>query len=488
MSTRPERPGFAFARRQGATLAGWDGDIAQVVARDDAAPEVFAELRRHCRAPLRTERLDAASYDRRLQALYGEGAAATTIEIDAGDLASLAALVPEAPDLMDSHDDAPVIRLLNALLADAVQRGASDLHIEPFENRLSVRLRVDGVLQEVLSPPPAIGAALVSRLKVMARLDIAEKRLPQDGRLSLRIAGRPVDVRVATIPVGASGERVVLRLLDAQAGRLDLAALGLPPDLRARVEDLLRLPNGVLLVTGPTGSGKTTTLYAALQHLNDPARNILTVEDPIEYRLDGIGQTQVNAKVALDFARGLRAILRQDPDVVMVGEIRDRETAEVAVQAALTGHLVLSTLHTNSAIGAVARLRDIGVEPWLLAAALQGVLAQRLVRVLDPAMSESYVPTPEECALFGRGWDAGLRFRRRVAGLGRDGGYRGRTGLYELVVIDDTLRRLIHDGAGEHQLLAHARQQGSGLLDDGWRLVSTGVTSVAEVQRVIGED
>jgi len=293
-------------------------------------------------------------------------------------------------------------------------------------------------------------------------------------------------VRVSTIPVGG-GERVVLRLLDKQAGRLDLEQLGVPPAMLAQLDGLLHRPHGIVLVTGPTGSGKTTTLYAGLTRLNDASRNILTVEDPIEYTLDGIGQTQVNSKVDMSFARGLRAILRQDPDVVMVGEIRDLETAQIAVQASLTGHLVLSTLHTNSAIGAITRLRDMGIEPFLLASSLIGVVAQRLVRVLDPAQSETYEPGEAECRALGHAWQPGLRFARPRPDAGRGGGYSGRTGLYEVIAIDDTLRRLIHEGASEQELLHHARQRSAALGDDGWNKVGAQITSAEEVLRVSRE-
>ncbi len=302
---------------------------------------------------------------------------------DHPDLLSLADQVPETEDLMDQEDDAPIVRLINALLSEAIRVGASDIHIEAFEKKLSVRLRVDGQLREIVQPRRELAPLLVSRIKVMAKLDIAEKRVPQDGRISLRLAGREVDVRVSTLP-SSHGERVVMRLLDKQAGRLNMTHLGLMANDYERLTQLVHRPHGIILVTGPTGSGKTTTLYAALSDLNDNTRNILTAEDPIEYQLEGIGQTQVNTKVDMTFARALKAMLRQDPDVVMVGEIRDLETAEIAVQASLTGHLVLSTLHTNTAIGAVTRLKDMGIEPFLLSSSLIGVIAQRLVRTLCP--------------------------------------------------------------------------------------------------------
>jgi len=348
-----------------------------------------------------------------------------------------------------------------------------------------VRFRVDGVLREVLQSRRAVAPLVVSRIKVMSKLDIAEKRLPQDGRISLRVAGRAVDVRVSTIPSG-HGERVVLRLLDKQAGRLELGALGMDTAIQGLMDELIHKPHGILLVTGPTGSGKTTTLYASLERLNDNTRNILTVEDPIEYFIDGIGQTQVNTKVDMTFARGLRAILRQDPDVVMVGEIRDLETAQIAVQASLTGHLVLSTLHTNTAAGALTRLRDMGIEPFLLSSSLIGVLAQRLVRVLDPATREPYQAGERERLLLGvqEGEPAPTLWR-----AGRTGsGYKGRTGIYELVVVDDAMRTMIHDGASEQELERHARKLTPGIREDGIARALRGETTLEEVLRVTRED
>jgi general secretion pathway protein E len=488
---RPSRPTFGYARRNGVALTGWRDAHAEIACRDGVRIEILAELRRHLGAPLRFTTLPAGEFERLLRDLYeqGDDARAMVSDLDERlDLKTLADELPEPEDLLESEDDAPIIRLINALLTEAVKEGASDIHIEPYENRLVVRFRIDGVLREVLSPRKAIASAVVSRIKVMAKLDIAEKRLPQDGRIGLRIAGRPVDVRVSTIPAGR-GERVVLRLLDKQAGKLDLAELGMDETTRARLEDMIARPHGILLVTGPTGSGKTTTLYGALLKLNDASRNIMTVEDPIEYYIDGVGQTQVNTRVDMTFARGLRAILRQDPDVVMVGEIRDLETAEIAVQASLTGHLVLSTLHTNSAVGAVTRLRDMGVEPFLLASSLIGVLAQRLVRVLDPATREAYGATAPELAAFGKAADLSATLYRPRSDLpGRHAGYRGRTGIYELVGIDETMRKLIHEGASEADIERQARMRSPSILDDGWRKCATGITSSEEVLRVTRED
>ncbi len=349
-----------------------------------------------------------------------------------------------------------------------------------------VRLRVDGVLREVLQSRRAVAPLIVSRIKVMSKLDIAEKRLPQDGRISLRIAGRAVDVRVSTIPSG-HGERVVLRLLDKQAGRLDLGSLGMNEPTQRTMDELIHKPHGIILVTGPTGSGKTTTLYAALERINDNTRNIMTVEDPIEYYIDGIGQTQVNTKVEMTFARGLRAILRQDPDVVMVGEIRDVETAQIAVQASLTGHLVLSTLHTNTAVGAVTRLRDMGVEPFLLSSSLIGVLAQRLVRVLNPESRQAYTGGDYERRLLNLPDEAPEPTLYRP-GQDSSGGYRGRSGIYELIAVDDTMRTMIHDGASEQQMDRYARQSSPSIRDDGRAKVLSGETSLEELLRVTRED
>ncbi|NWE70549.1 Flp pilus assembly complex ATPase component TadA, partial [Pseudomonas gingeri] len=381
-----QRLPFGFARRSGVLLEP-QGETALLSIREDTPLTALSEARRMLGRDWPVQVLDGPTFAARLAAAYSDGQSAAE-QVAQGlddelDLISLADQLPQTADLLEQEGDAPIIRLINALLSEAVREKASDVHLETFEHSVSVRLRIDGQLREVLRPRRELATLLVSRIKVMARLDIAEKRVPQDGRMALRLAGHEVDVRVSTLP-SAHGERVVLRLLDKQAGRLELESLGMPAQTLERFRRILGKPHGIFLVTGPTGSGKTTSLYAALSHLNDQTRNILTVEDPIEYHLPGIGQTPVNPKVEMTFARGLRAILRQDPDVVMVGEIRDRETAAIAVQASLTGHLVLSTLHTNSAAGAVTRLLDMGVDAYLLASSLVGVLAQRLVRTLCP--------------------------------------------------------------------------------------------------------
>jgi general secretion pathway protein E len=401
------------------------------------------------------------------------------------DLASLAQSVPETEDLLEQEDDAPIIRLINALLAEAIRENASDIHVETFERDLVVRFRVDGVMREVVKPKRQLAPLLVSRIKVMARLDIAEKRVPQDGRISLRIGGREVDVRVSTMPA-SNGERVVMRLLDKQAGRLKLDSLGMMPEGLELIRSVVNRPHGIFLVTGPTGSGKTTTLYSSLAELSAKTINILTVEDPIEYNLSGIGQTQVNTKADMTFARGLRAILRQDPDVVMVGEIRDLETAEVAVQASLTGHMVMSTLHTNTAVGAVNRLIDMGVEPFLLSSSLVGVLAQRLVRVLCPDCKAPRAANSEELKFLGK--QSATVFEAPGCDHCGHSGFRGRMGIYEMVLIDETMRQLIHDRVSEQVLAAHARTCTPGIRDDGKAKVENGDTSVAEVLRVTLED
>lgn len=401
------------------------------------------------------------------------------------DLASLADSVPETEDLLEQEDDAPIIRLINALLAEAIRENASDIHIETFERELLVRFRVDGVMREVVRPKRELAPLLVSRIKVMARLDIAEKRVPQDGRISLRIGGREVDVRVSTMPA-SNGERVVMRLLDKQAGRLNLDTLGMDGASLELIRGVVTKPHGIFLVTGPTGSGKTTTLYASLAELSANTINILTVEDPIEYNLPDIGQTQVNTKADMTFARGLRAILRQDPDVVMVGEIRDLETAEIAVQASLTGHLVMSTLHTNTAVGAVTRLMDMGVEPFLLSSSLVGVLAQRLIRVLCPNCKAPREATRSEAAFLQEA--SAVVYEGKGCEQCSHSGYRGRSGIYELVLIDETMRQLIHDKVSELDLASYARRRTPGIRDDGKRKVLAGVTTVQEVLRVTLED
>jgi len=480
---------FSFAKRHGILIREIGKEEADAVYRPGVSPQSLAEVRRFAGVPLKLSRVTVEVFDALLQESYEQGSHKAMQMVDGldddMDLSQVAQELQEPSDLLESDDDAPIIRFINAVLTEAVKDNASDVHIEPYENRLGVRFRVDGVLREILETRRRLAPLVVSRIKVMSKLDIAEKRLPQDGRISLRIAGRAVDVRVSTMPSG-HGERVVLRLLDKQAGRLDLESLGMEDASRATMDDLIHKPHGIILVTGPTGSGKTTTLYAALERINDNSRNIMTVEDPIEYFIDGIGQTQVNTKVEMTFARGLRAILRQDPDVVMVGEIRDIETAEIAVQASLTGHLVLSTLHTNTAAGAVTRLRDMGVEPFLLSSSLIGVLAQRLVRVLDDETKTPYTATEYECKMLQV--DPANPPTLFKAGSGPNGGFKGRTGIYELIAVDEEMRRMIHDGASEQDLEKHARLSSISIRSDGRRRVLAGDTTLEELLRVTRED
>jgi general secretion pathway protein E len=456
---------YAFARGHQLLLEEEGG---QLVLWHAAAPSPSALSEVVRKFGVRSlQQLDATDLAQRISMAYSQGeSSAATIVSEVQNDADLSRMMQELPaveDLLETSDDAPIIRMLNALLTQAARDGASDIHIEPYERHSSVRFRVDGTLREVVQPNRALHAALISRLKIMAELDIAEKRLPQDGRISLRIGTRAVDVRVSTLP-SAHGERAVLRLLDKSESKLQLEAVGMTGDTLRRFEALIAQPHGIILVTGPTGSGKTTTLYASLARMDAGSSNIMTVEDPIEYELQGIGQTQVNPKIDLDFAKALRAILRQDPDIIMIGEIRDYETAQIAIQASLTGHLVLATLHTNDAASAVTRLIDMGVEPFLLSSSLLGVLAQRLVRKLCPVC---HGKNCETCGFTG---------------------YQGRTGVFELMVVNDRIRELIHNRGAEADIREAALQGGMRLMrDDGERLVRERITSQEEVLRVTRE-
>ncbi|WP_168203156.1 type II secretion system ATPase GspE [Marinobacter fonticola] len=479
---------FTFAKRHGVILTRAESGEIKVLVRPGASPTALAEANRISGGRAKFEPIAPEDFDEALNAAY-QNDSAEAMQMVEGigedmDLASLADSVPETEDLLEQEDDAPIIRLINAILTEAVNTNASDVHIETYEKRLVVRFRVDGILREVVQPKRALAPLLVSRIKVMSRLDIAEKRVPQDGRISLRVAGREVDLRVSTMP-SSNGERIVLRLLDKQAGRLSLGSIGMAERDFKILHQLIHRPYGILLVTGPTGSGKSTTLYGALQEINDRSRNILTVEDPIEYNLSGIGQTQVNPKVDMTFARGLRAILRQDPDVVMIGEIRDLETAEIAVQASLTGHLVLSTLHTNTAVGAIARLMDMGIEPFLISSSLVGIVAQRLVRVLCSHCKEAYTPSEEHCEFLQLDPnDPPQIYRATGCNECNQLGYRGRMGIYEVVKINESLSQLIHKQAGELELEHEARRHGPSIHTDGVAKVLNGSTTVEEVLRV----
>ncbi len=395
--------------------------------------------------------------------------------------------IQETVDLLDARDDAPIIRLANSILSQAVRQKASDIHLEPFEEEVKVRYRLDGVLYNVLSIPQKLKAGIISRFKLMANLNIAEKRLPQDGRIRIRAAGRDVDIRVSTIPV-RHGERVVLRILEQGTLLLPLSEIGFAPEDLAQVNRLITLTSGIILVTGPTGAGKTTTLYAVLNTINSPDKNIITIEDPVEYQLRGIGQIQVNPRISLTFASGLRSILRQDPDVILIGEIRDTETAEIAIQASLTGHLVFSTLHTNDAPSAMTRLLDMGVEPFLISTSVRAVLAQRLVRRICPSCRTPYRPTTDELSRLGILPDSlpgGTLFRGGGCPSCLETGYKGRQGIYELFVLDDEIAHLVNTREDAATIRESGRKKGmKTLIDDGRRKVLEGVTTIEEVLRV----
>lgn len=480
---------YTFAKTHGVLAKEEDASV-ELLFVPPLKPEIASEVKRFFKKPVFPKEIAAALFQKALSEHYErnkQSAMASAERLtDTLDLVALAESLPKTADLLEQEDDAPVISLINALLSEAVKEGASDIHIEPFENNLKIRFRVDGVLRQILSPDRLLAALLVSRIKVMARLDIAEKRIPQDGRIAVRIAGRTVDVRVSTLPSN-HGERVVLRLLDKEGGRLDLADLGMSQGDISKIEAIIKKPHGIVLITGPTGSGKTTSLYAMLSRLNHESRNILTVEDPIEYDLEGIGQTQINTKVDMTFARGLRAILRQDPDVVMVGEIRDKETADISVQASLTGHLVFSTLHTNTAIGAVIRLQDMGVEPFLLSSTLVAVMAQRLVRRLCNHCKEEYQPDESEKKLFAEQNDVGTLFRAVGCSFCGQTGYHGRLGIYEIVLVSREMQALMHHQVTELEMESLARRNSQSIRDDGWKKMLAGLTTAEEVLRVTRE-
>ncbi len=489
MVLRTEIP-FAFARKFNLFLSTNEQGRSCVFTKGEPSLAGLMEIRRRVGGALMVETLNDSDFESRLELHYQQDSSvARQLMNDIGndeELYSLAEELPENEDLLEADDGAPIIRLINAMLGEAIKEGASDIHIETFENILLVRFRIDGVLREILRPQRKLAAVLVSRIKVMAKLDIAEKRVPQDGRISLKLGGRAVDVRVSTLP-SRYGERIVMRLLDRSNVKLDLSSLGMTTSICDHISELLEKPHGILLVTGPTGSGKSTTLYAGISAINSVDRNIMTVEDPVEYDLEGVGQTQVNPRVDMTFARGLRAILRQDPDVVMIGEIRDLETADIAIQASLTGHLVLSTLHTNTAIGAVTRIRDMGIERFLLASSLLAVLAQRLVRTLCSDCRKPRQPLESEVKR--------MSLKPNEHLWQSDGcescnftGYRGRTGIHELLLLNDNIRKLIHEGASEQRIEEVARKQCASIQQDGFHKVRDGITSLEEVLRVTREE
>jgi general secretion pathway protein E len=481
---------FAFSKKHEVVIF-YDRTMLELCFKQKPTADLIFEVRRVIGQPFTLKQVDNERFEYLVALAYQSSSSeAQQLMEDIGseDFFTLADELPDNEDLLETEDDAPIIKLINAMLGEAIKEEASDIHIETFENSLVIRFRIDGMLREILKPQRKLANLLVSRIKVMSKLDIAEKRVPQDGRISLRIGGRAVDVRVSTMP-SSHGERVVLRLLDKNAIKLDLTTLGMTPENHQITQQLIHKPHGIILVTGPTGSGKSTTLYAGLLEINSKDRNILTVEDPIEYAIEGIGQTQVNGKVDMTFARGLRAILRQDPDVVMIGEIRDLETAQIAVQASLTGHLVLSTLHTNTAVGAVTRLRDMGVEPFLLSSSLLGVLAQRLVRCLCPSCKQPHTTTEKEKQVLGlEETENAIIYRAVGCSHCNQSGYKGRTGIHELLVVDEAVRELIHSGAGEQAVEKLIRQRTPSIRDDGLAKVLLGMTTLEEILRVSRED
>ena len=472
---------FSFAKSNGLLF---DSATNKLLIKSDAPISAVLEAKRSLGFEPEIEPLTSADFDLQLQRIYANHKNSSSEIMDGIEdvvgLDEAARDLSDNADLLSGDDDAPVIKLLNAIFFEALRERASDIHIEPYENEARIRFRLDGALRTVLSPPSTIAPLIISRIKVLAKLDIAEKRVPQDGRMTVHLGGRAVDLRVSTMP-SSYGERVVLRLMDKNAGQLNVDDLGMDEKNRISLDSMIARPHGIILVTGPTGSGKTTTLYAALQQMDRQQRNIMTVEDPIEYDLPGVSQTQINQRAGMTFAKSLRAILRQDPDVILVGEIRDKETAEIAIQASLTGHLVLSTLHTNTAAGAVTRLQDLGIDSYLLASTLRGVLAQRLVRKL----CEDCKVEEESSSLVELHLGVGEK-SYQAAGCNKCHwtGYNGRQSLFEIAEVDDGLQRLIHEQVGEPGMESYIRQSVPSIIESGFDLVKQGKTDLKEVLRV----
>ena len=486
---------ISFARRYRILPLRYEEDAVIVATTDPLETVALDDLRLLLGKPVRSVLTSGLALLACLNRVYDEAASPAGAEQVMEDIAAaenldqLAHELDEPQDLLDATDEAPIIRLVNSVLFQAVRQRASDIHFESFERGLVVRYRIDGVLYPVLTPPKRLQPSIIARLKIMAGLNIAEKRLPQDGRFAIRTAGKDVDLRVSVLPT-SHGERVVLRLLEKENRLLNLTEMGFSADRLSSIQQLIQLAHGIILVTGPTGSGKTTTLYAALSQINAPDKNIITVEDPVEYQLLGIGQMQVNPKINLTFAAGLRSILRQDPDVIMIGEIRDRETAEIAIHASLTGHLVFSTLHTNDAASAATRLIDMGIEPFLVASSVMAVLAQRLLRQICPDCKQPYKPAAEELSRLGLDSKGSYTFYR---GAGcpscSQTGYRGRTGIYELLVLDDEVRRLIGAKADSSAIKQAAIAKGMiTLKQEGATKVAQGVTTTEEVMRITQQE
>ena len=481
---------YLFAKNNKICIYAIENEVIQIAHVNKLSPIIISEIRRKLHQEVVLRMIDGKYFDALLSEAYSSANAAAVVDDmqEDIDLSDLMQNLTKTEDLLESENDAPVIRIINAFLTQAVKEDASDIHLDAYERKSSVRFRRDGALQSVIDLNPGLHSALVSRIKIMAQLDIAEKRLPQDGRISLRLAGREIDLRISSIPTG-HGERIVMRLLDKNKERLQLEVLGMEPTTLKKIDKIIGRPHGIFLVTGPTGSGKSTTLYAALARLDAKTLNIMTVEDPVEYDIEGISQTQINSKIEMSFARALRAILRQDPDVVMIGEIRDLETSQIAVQASLTGHLVLATLHTNTASSAVTRLIDMGVESFLLSSTLIGVLAQRLLRLLCPKCKTKNTTINQE-------------MREQLAipsdtiiykAVGCDNcsntGYKGRNGIHELLVVDEEIQRMIHNAVSENEIEHYAiKNLGMKTLRmDAMRWVISGKTSLEEILSVTKE-
>ncbi|GAA4107101.1 type II secretion system ATPase GspE [Zhongshania borealis] len=481
---------YTYATRHGILLLNYENP-KRICAYFSQLPAmaVINEVQRQNGRDVEFEKLSEAEFQESLVALYQQKSSRDLSNTEGlGEqlnIASLSDIIPDATEVLDQDNEAPIIKLISGVISEAIRQNASDIHFATNEHHLTIKFRIDGTLREVARVERRLSPLVVSRAKVMAKLDIAEKRIPQDGRISIRVGGRDVDLRVSTMPA-SFGERIVMRILDKKMGYLSLEQLGLSDDNLARLHHALSLPHGIILATGPTGSGKSTMLYAGLSSINDGAQNILTIEDPIEYQLEGIGQTQVNVKAGMTFAKGLRSMLRQDPDVIMVGEIRDEETIRIAIQASLTGHLVLSTLHTNTAVGAITRLEDMGVEPFLISSTLSAVIAQRLVRVLCPHCKEPYQANSDEAALLNLDNHNHIIFKANDNGCEECShqGYKGRTALYEVVLIDDELRKLIHEQQPESELIKSARKHSRSLQSDGYDKIKAGITTFEEVNRV----
>lgn len=482
----------SYAKRNMFVILKNDSENSDCITLSTAEPQnlsLLTDIQRIFEKPVNVCISTPTEIESAINTVYGEKEVEASEVIEEAE-AKFVAEVEEIRDIIEETGDAPIIRFMNALLFQGVRERASDIHIEPSEKDVAVRLRVDGVLYEVMRIPKNLHEPVASRVKVMSKLDIAEKRIPQDGKIRLKVAGKDIDVRVSTLPT-VFGERVSLRLLDRASTLLSLEDIGMNPEALHTVSKLIKKSYGMILVTGPTGSGKTTTLYACLDKINSPDKNIITIEDPIEYQLKGINQIQVNTKVGLTFAKGLRSILRQDPDIIMVGEIRDAETASIAIHASLTGHLVFSTLHTNDAPGAITRLIDMGIEPYLISSSVIAILAQRLIRMICPNCKEPYSPRDEELQELGIGRDSlsnNSLFRGRGCKICMNTGYKGRTGVFELLLVTDTIRTLTNRAADSSEIKRAAREEGMKTLkEDGIDKTLRGITTVQEVTRVTQE-